>query len=71
MMPRWPKKGTKSRALLDEAMREVHGNTPARVKHTRRKFGKKRAERQRRAIAISKAREAGARLPRGKPKRRG
>ena len=53
----------KSRSKLHEAFDEVHKNTPKIVKHTAEKFGKARAERQRVAIALSKARANGAKVP--------
>lgn len=40
---------------MTRAFREVHKKTPRIVKKTARKFGKKRAEKQRVAIALSKA----------------
>jgi len=40
---------------LAKAFGEVNENTPTIVKHTARKFGKARAEKQRQAIAFSKA----------------
>jgi hypothetical protein len=57
------KVGTKSRKLLDRAFAEVLYKTPRIVKRTRRKFGKEAARKQTIAIAFSKARKAGARLP--------
>jgi hypothetical protein len=45
-----------SPGMLSAAFDEVHKKTPAVVKHTAAKFGKKRAEKQRVAIALSKAR---------------
>lgn len=45
-----------SPGMLSAAFAEVHRKTPAIVKHTAQKFGKKRAEKQRVAIALSKAR---------------
>jgi len=45
-----------SPGMLSSAFREVHAKTPAIVKHTAEKFGKKRAEKQRVAIALNKAR---------------
>lgn len=45
------------------AFHEVHENTPGIVKKTTAKKGKAAGERQRVAIALSKAREAGANIP--------
>jgi len=45
-----------SRAATNAAFREVYADEPAIVGHTRRKFGDKRAQRQKRAIALDKAR---------------
>ena len=47
-----------SRGKIATAMREVHRNEPAVVAKTRAKKGKAAAERQRKAIALSKARRA-------------
>lgn len=44
--------------VLNMAFKEVFSKTPKIVKHTARKFGKKRAEKQRTAIALSKARKS-------------
>lgn len=46
-----------SRTALKAAFHEVTHNTPKIVRHTASKFGKKRAEKQRVAIALSKARK--------------
>lgn len=54
---------SKSRALIDAAFREVKGSPPARVKQTKRTRGKAAARKQAVAIALSKARKAGARIP--------
>ena len=45
----------------ESAFREVAAREPGAVRRTRRKFGAKRARRQRVAIALSKARRAGRR----------
>ena len=50
----------KSDALVSGAFHEVTHNTPKVVKRTRRKFGAKRARAQEIAIALAKARRAGA-----------
>lgn len=47
-------------SAIGEEMRE---NPPAIVNATRRKFGVARAEKQRRAILLSKARQAGVKIP--------
>jgi len=60
------KKPTKSQALTRAAFREVNKNPPARVKRTKRKKGAKAARKQATAIALSKARAKGARIPRKK-----
>ena len=57
------KKPTATQRKVKAAFEEVHENTPKAVKHTARKFGVKRAEKQRTAIALSKARAAGAHVP--------
>jgi len=45
------------------AFHEVHENTPRIVTQTAKKSGKAQAEKQRVAIALSKARQAGASIP--------
>jgi len=47
------------------AFREVYQDEPAAVGKTRRKFGEDRALKQKIAIALSKARQTGARVPKG------
>lgn len=59
-----PVKAGKSRAVISENIRELHtGKTYAK---TQGKFGKKKADKQAVAIALSKARESGAKIPRKK-----
>lgn len=53
-----------TRQITRRAFREVNRNEPGAVKKTRKKKGKAAAERQRTAIALSKARRAGAGIPR-------
>ena len=48
---------------VEAAFREVHANTPAVVKKFQRKGQPEHAEKIRTAIALSKARAAGARIP--------
>lgn len=60
------KRNTKTQQKVSEAFREVHGQTPSRVKQAMRKQGKVAAERMRTAIALDKARRKGARIPRRK-----
>jgi hypothetical protein len=60
------KKPTKTEKLVHRAFSEVHANTPKQVKRTYAMHGPDAAKKQRTAIALSKAREAGARIP--KPK---
>lgn len=43
-------------SVKERAFHEVYHNTPKAVKHTAKKFGKARAEKQRVAIALNKAR---------------
>ena len=50
--------------IVEAAFSEVKHNEPKNVGHTRKKFGAARAEAQETAIALNKARQAGARLPR-------
>lgn len=56
--------GGATRGKVAAAFREVHADEPLIVGKTRAKFGAERAERQRVVIALSKARAAGARIPR-------
>ena len=63
------KKLTKTRRLVRAAFREVSENPPARLKKTRKKFGRTRANKQKIAIALSKARKAGARIPKKRKKK--
>lgn len=51
---------TKSDKIVERAFSEVEHNEPKIVAHTREKFGEKRAEKQKVAISLSKARKAGA-----------
>jgi hypothetical protein len=57
---------TKTEKTLQSASKELKENPPAILASTRRKFGSARAESQRRAILLSKARAKGAKIP--KPK---
>jgi hypothetical protein len=52
------------RTTLEQAFHEIKHNPPAIVKHTRQKFGSRRAAKQAVAVALSKARKAGAKVPR-------
>ena len=54
---------SKSAAKVASAMREVHKDEPSTVTRARR-FGPGGKEAMLRAVAFSKAREAGARIPR-------
>lgn len=47
---------------------EMKANPPAILNATRRKFGVDRAEKQRKAILLSKARAAGVNIPSASPK---
>jgi len=51
-----------SSSKLESAMREVHTNVPSTVKRAKH-FGPGGPEAMKRAIAFSKARKRGARLP--------
>lgn len=48
---------------LDAIGKELKSNPPAIVNSTRRKFGAARADKQRVAILLSKARKAGVKIP--------
>lgn len=52
-----------SQKKIKKAFSEVKKNPPSILAKTRRKYGAKRAEKQRIAIALSKARKAGAKIP--------
>ena len=51
--------------ILSGIGEELHDNPPSILAKTRKKKGAKAAEKQRKAILLSKAREAGARIPHG------
>lgn len=53
---------------LEAIGHELKVNPPAIVNSTRRKFGAARAESQRKAILLSKARAAGVKIPSASPK---
>lgn len=57
------KKGTKTRKLTDAAFAEVLYSPPKAVERTAKKKGKAAAKKQMTAIALDKARRAGARIP--------
>lgn len=61
-----PRKKRKNRAKLEAAFHEVKVKEPAIVGHTRKKIGAQRAEQQRTAIALDKARRAGATVSRSR-----
>lgn len=50
-------------AILESVGHELKVNPPKILKHTAAKFGKADAEKQRKAILLSKARKAGANVP--------
>lgn len=52
------------RNILEAVGHELKENEPSVVSSTRRKFGEERAEKQRKAILLSKARKLGAKIPR-------
>ena len=62
-----PAKKSKSDKIVDKAFTEVHTNVPSTVKATGKTGAAK--EKMLTAVALSKAREAGADIP--KPKRKG
>ena len=55
--------GVKTQAKIQEAGHEMKVNPPKILAKTRKKFGKKKAEKQKTAILLEKAREAGAKIP--------
>jgi hypothetical protein len=60
------KKMTKTKKIVKRMFHEVHERTPSAVMHTMIDKGPERAEKQRVAIALSKARAKGARIPKRK-----
>jgi hypothetical protein len=52
------------RAILESVGHELKVNPPKQLARTRRKFGAETAARQKTAILLSKARKAGASIPR-------
>jgi len=70
MAKRRKKRGTKSKETLHRIGRELRDNPPRIVEKTRREKGPEAAEKQRRAILLSKSRRAGARIPAKKSKRK-
>ena len=54
---------SKSDKIVHSAFREVAENEPRAVTRTRKKYGAKRAHKQEIAIALNKARAAGAHIP--------
>ena len=56
---------TRTVSILSGVGHELKTNPPAILAKTRRKSGVKRAAKQRTAILLSKAREAGANIPNG------
>lgn len=50
--------------ILDSIGKEMKSNPPSIIEKTRRKYGSARAEKQRKAILLSKARNAGAKVGR-------
>jgi hypothetical protein len=57
---------TKTNRITESVGKELKENPPAILASTRRKFGVARAESQRRAILLSKARARGAHIPKSK-----
>lgn len=53
---------SRDKLLRDNAFREVNRYEPERVKVTRRKKGKKAAEKMKVAIALDKARKLGVKI---------
>lgn len=52
----------RSRKTLESVGHELKENQPRQLVNTARKFGKKRAEKQRVAILLNKARKRGAKV---------
>ena len=58
------RKKTRTQKILQSVGHELKENEPRIVKHTRRKYGPKRAREQKTAILLKKARKRGARIRR-------
>lgn len=58
------KKTTKTKKIVKRAFHEVYEKTPKAVMNTIAKSGAEQGRKQRVAIALSKARKKGARIPR-------
>lgn len=57
------KKQTKTQKILHRVGKEIKEKPPRVLAKTKKKFGAERAERQRKAILLAKARKAGASIP--------
>ena len=57
---------SRTKRVLHEVGSELRDNPPRQLKKTAKKYGKKRAEKQRKAILLNKARKRGAKIPGGK-----
>lgn len=57
---------SKKSKILHSVGTELKDNPPRQLKKTAKKYGKKRAQKQKVAILLSKARKRGAKIPRGK-----
>jgi hypothetical protein len=55
-----------SNPAINAAFSEVSANPPKVLSNTYKKFGPQRAQKQKIAIALSKARRSGARIPNAK-----
>lgn len=64
------KRKTKTRKILHRVGTELKNRPPRIVEKTRREKGPEAAEKQHKAILLSKARRAGARIPQKKSKRK-
>ena len=60
------KKSNYSATILESVGHEIKKNPPKILAHTRAKFGVKRAEAQRTAILLNKARKRGVKIKRKK-----
>lgn len=63
VMPTKSKKDQKDR-IISGVAKEMRRDPPKVLSSTKKKFGVVRAERQRKAILLSKSRKLGARIPR-------
>ena len=70
MVKNKPKKNPYSASVIEGMGHEMKMNPPKILAHTAEKFGAARAEKQRKAILLNKARRAGAKIKGSKTKKK-